>query len=172
MATLIRRPKPKDTIKKFEATAELKYQAGLILIDSGEDHTGVEQFGYAAEMLLKSAYFRIAKQHHGLARSTSEIRSSHLREAAREGQRLGVPYDPESYHSLLFWATLLVETRRDQHRPLRTNRENDLLARIRQMHQLWMIEHRYQPINYPLQDVLQMRANVTWLHEHYKSLGR
>lgn len=172
MATLIRRRKPKDTIKKFEAVAERKYQAGLGLIDNADNHTGVEQLGYAAEMFLKSAYFRLVKSDIGLLRTTSEVTNSHLRHAAREGVRLSVPFDPESYHSLLFWATLLTATRRDKSRALPTDFEGELLSRARQLHQVWMIEHRYQPLEYQFDDVLRLRANVTWLRGNHRRFWR
>ena len=172
---LFKRRKPKDTIKKFETVAELKYQAGLSLIDAGDTHTGVELLAYAAEMWLKSAYFRFMKAQIGLVRTTSEVTSQHLRAAASQGVQLGVigaAPDAESYHSLLFWATLLVEVRKSQSRPLIASTEKDFLSRARQMHQMWMIENRCQPKDYDYNDVLRMQASVTWLRSQHRELWR
>ena len=175
MARLIKRRKPKDTIKKFETVAEHKYQAGLSLVDAGDSHTGVEQLAFAAEMWLKSAYFRFMKRRVGLARTTSEITTRHLRDAATEGVTLGVIAtvpDAESYHSLLFWARLLAAQRRRHSLPLAAQIEGDLLAHVGQLHRMWMIEHRYQPVEYDYSDVLPMQASVTWLRGHHGQLWR
>ncbi|MBV9852367.1 MAG: hypothetical protein JO250_22105 [Armatimonadetes bacterium] len=166
------RPKPKDTIKKLEQVAERRYQSGLKLIDLGDDYAGVEQLAFTAEMLLKSAYFRNVKKAVGLARTTSEITRRHLRDAEQEAQRLSIPHHPEGFHSLLFWAALLVAKRRTGSRPLATGLEREFLLRVREMHVLWLVDNRYQPIEYQFADVLAMRANVTWLRDHHVKLWR
>ncbi len=167
-----RRPKPKDTIKKLEIVAERRYQSGLLLISADDDYAGVEQLAYAAEMFLKSAYFRHVKAAVGLSRITSEITRQHLRDAEREARRLGVAHDAESFHSLLFWAELLAAKRLDLLRPLAVDLQRGFLQRVREMHVLWLVENRYQPINYPFADVLAMRANVTWLRANHRTLWR
>ncbi len=169
---LIKRQKPNDSIKKFESSAHHKYQAGLTLINGGDSTTGIEQLGYAAEMLLKSAYFRFMKSRIGLQRITSVITGQMLRDAAREGMRLHIRYDPESYHSLLFWALLLAAIRKDYIQPLPPGIENEMLIRMRDLHRLWMIEHRYQNKTYGSTDVARMDVNVTWLLEHHEQLWR
>ena len=169
---LIKRQKPNDSIKKFELSAQHKYQAGLTLIDGGDAATGIEQLGYAAEMLLKSAYFRFMRPAIGLPRTTTAITSRMLREAAREGGRLGVRYDPEGYHSLLFWTLLLIAARRNLLRPLSPEAERDLRTRLRQLHAIWMIENRYQPKTHATEDAVLMRAHVTWLRDNHQQLWR
>ena len=169
---LIKRQKPNDSIKKFELAAQHKYQAGLTLIESGDAATGIEQLGYAAEMLLKSAYFRFMRSRIGLNRITTTITGKMLRDAAREGARLHIRYDPESYHSLLFWALLLAAIRKDQGQPLPSEVEIGMLLRMRELHSLWMIDHRYQNKNYRDADVSRMYVNVTWLLENHSLLWR
>lgn len=169
---LIKRQKPNDSIKKFELSAQHKYQAGLTLIANGDAATGIEQLGYAAEMLLKSAYFRFMKTRIGLVRITSVVTGQMLRNAAREGVRLNIRYDPESYHSLLFWALLLAAMRKDQAQSLPAEMEKEMLARMRDLHHLWMIEHRYQNKNYRSTDVARMYVHVTWLLENHEQLWR
>jgi hypothetical protein len=44
--------------------------------------------------------------------------------------------------------------------------------RVREMHLLWLIENRYQPINYPFADVLAMCAHATWLRQNHRKLWR
>lgn len=168
---LIKRPKPKDSIQKFERTAEGKYQSGLRLLDEDDDHTGVEQCGLAAEMFLKSAYFRVVKSSLRL-RTNSALTKENLNYARAEGVWLAIGYDPESFHSLLFWALLIVRTRQDQGRGLEAGLETVLRQKMREMYRIWMIEHRYQPIAYHSQDVLLMRANVTWLRENHALLWK
>ena len=95
-----------------------------------------------------------------------------LRDAAREGTRLHIHYDPEGYHSLLFWGLLLAAVRKDHARPLPPKTEGELLTRMRELHRLWMIEHRYQNRTYGSTDVARMDIKVTWLIEHYEQLWR
>lgn len=172
LSKLIKRQKPNDSIKKFEMSAQHKYRAGLALIEGGDATTGIEQLGYAAEMLLKSAYFRFMKSRIGLQRITSTITGQMLRDAAREGVRLHIRYDPESYHSLRFWALLLAAIRKDHAQPLPLEVENEMLTRMKELHALWMIEHRYQNKNYGSTDVARMDVNVTWLLENHEQLWR
>ena len=172
LITLIRRRKPNDSIKKFEMSARHKHQAGLALIDGGDATTGIEQLGYAAEMLLRSAYFRFMKPQIGLQRITSKITGQMLRDAGQEGKRLHIRYDPESFHSLRFWALLLAAIRRDHIQPLPPEVEKELLTRTRELHRLWMIEHRYQNKRYGSTDAARMDINVTWLLEHPEQLWR
>jgi hypothetical protein len=167
-----RRPKLKDTIKKWEIVAERRYQSGLSLIAANDDYTGVEQLAYSAEMLLKGAYFRFVKKTVGLARITSEITMRHLRDAEQEARRLGVAHHSEGFHSLLFWAELLTAKRRSNHHSLTPDMEREFLLRVREMHVLWLVDNRYQPMNYNFDDVLVMRANATWLRTNYAKLWR
>ena len=48
-----------ETIQGFEAAAEEKYEDGFNLLAFISPGNGVYLMGYAAEMLLKSAYFRV-----------------------------------------------------------------------------------------------------------------
>ncbi len=107
-----------ETVQEFDLAAREKYREGEVLLASGHRGAGVYLLGYSAEMLLKSAYFRFVKSQIGLRKVTSTITGPMLRNAAREGIRLHIRYDPESYHSLLFWGLLLSAIRKDQADPL------------------------------------------------------
>ena len=48
-----------ETVLGFEAAAEEKYEDGFNLMATASQGNGVYLMGYAAEMLLKSAYFRV-----------------------------------------------------------------------------------------------------------------
>ncbi len=57
---LLRRVRGDHSIRQFRAAARLRYNEAVRLADSGERLGAIYVAGYAAEMLLKAAYFRLA----------------------------------------------------------------------------------------------------------------
>jgi hypothetical protein len=56
---LIARIPTDHTIREFRAAAGLRYREGQRLALTGNRLTAIYLWGYAAEMLLKAAYFRL-----------------------------------------------------------------------------------------------------------------
>ena len=113
-----------ETVQELEDASEVRYRESILLLDSEETRTaGVYLLGYAAEMLLKTAYFRFV----GAASSDAVADLLGAAKAAARVLQRGV--DSENYHSAIFWAQLLVLSRHQEKRKLTQQMEKELLTR-------------------------------------------
>lgn len=153
-----------ETVQEFDSASVQKYREGEVLIAGGYPGAGIYLLGYSAEMLLKNAYFR-------LTGATVIDRVQPRLAPALAAGRLYIPAIPhESYHSLRFWALLLREVRRRQHRPLPTLADASFTARTRRLHQTAWIGMRYRQDQATMQEAQSVQSDVTWLHRHYLEL--
>jgi hypothetical protein len=157
---------PADTIQQFEDSS-LDYLAAaeeLLLSTYGAfAKPGVYRAGLAAEMLLKSAYFRLI----GIPASHPIARAA-LRQAESEARRLGIPDDPSGFHSLVFWAKLIIEQRRDLGRLTSAKVTLDVRVAVDRLYETWDISIRYRTLPITLVDkeeVLEDVNRLFLLHE-------
>lgn len=155
-----------ETVQEFELASAQRYREGASLAASGFGGAGVYLLGYTAEMLLKNAYFRFTGAQPG------DLIQPRLGPARNVG-RSYIPHVPhESYHSLHFWALLLRETRRRQHRPLADDVDAPFMSRTRRLHQNWSVEMRYQRDQAQPREVQSVYEDVTWLRDNSVALWR
>jgi hypothetical protein len=99
-----------DSIREFRAAALQRFLDAQELAASGRKTAAIYLWGYAVEMTLKAAYFRLI----GFPEARP-IAMIDLRSAAANGVRLGVawPGQPGRYnlHDVEAWASLLINTR-------------------------------------------------------------
>jgi hypothetical protein len=155
-----------ETLQDFELSARQKYWAGLELMASGHEATGVYVLGYVAEMLLKNACFRFDGGRPG------DPVGPYMGPARRW---MGVYYpliDSEAYHSVWFWAVLLRHKRRRAGRSLDVGIDQALLHHVRHVYRNWWVSMRYRS-DAPQPVELQAVYNgITWLLDHYALLWR
>ena len=96
-------------------------------------------FGYVAEMVLKTAYFRVR------GNNPSDTVALMLSPAKTRGQQIIPDIAHENYHSLDFWSALLRAERTQQQRPLLPAVEAQLISFTQTLYQNWMVEMRYHP---------------------------
>jgi hypothetical protein len=150
----------------MELAAEDRYWEGVELLIAGRSGGGVYVLGYAAEIFLKIACFRLepvrptdlAGPFFGPARKWMEIHSPTV--------------DREKYHSLLFWSTYLRDKRRWQGRPLPMPVDWQLVRRARRLYRTWWVEMRYRQDRAQAIDARIVYDDVTWLRDHYHDLWR
>lgn len=167
------------TLEDFEVAAPEKYSAGLELITHPTQNyqgAGVYLLGYVAEMLLKSAYFRLIAGVSVSARNyviDKARRDAAGTEAKRLARQVGLtpPVEPESFHSLAFWAFLLRETRIER-RQAWTDAEFDLHFRscVDRLHNNWRVSMRYFPDMALTLDAEVVSEDVSWLLDNYDQL--
>ena len=156
-----------ESITGFEAAAEEKYEDGFNLMASPSPGNGVYLMGYVAEMLLKSAYFRLI----GLS-ATATITRTELNQARSAARTLGVAAPEESLHGLEFWGELLIKTRR-QGVLMAPLIEAELDKRTKLLAQNWFVEMRYQALQgISLSDVEAVLDDVIWIKSNYEQLWR
>jgi hypothetical protein len=102
--SLLKRCRP-DSVAEFQAAARSRMQDGLALM-AAERRTGaIYLWGYAVEMTLKAAYFRLV----GFP-AAQQIALKDLQAAKAAAGGLAVAW-PGNLHDLRAWADLLVATR-------------------------------------------------------------
>ncbi len=153
-----------ETLQEMEFAAEDKYWEGIELLSSGRGGGGVYLLGYVAEMLLKIAYFRFIG-----ARPADRV-GAYLGPARNAGRLLIPGIDREQYHSLRFWASLLFQRRRQEHRPLPDDVAAPFRQRTRRLYQAWWVEMRYRRDRCEAWDSHNVYEDVTWLRNHYAAL--
>ena len=155
-----------ETVQEFELAARQKYFEALELMVSEHGGGGIYLMGYVAEMLLKNAFFRFTG---ALPADGVERRLAPARKWA-EGQSLGV--DPESYHSLRFWAWLLIKRREFSGAPLPVAVEGQLRRCADRLYENWWVEMRYRQDRSSTRQAETVLADVNWLYDHYAVLWR
>lgn len=132
----------------------------------GYGGAGMYLLGYAAEMLLKSVYFRF-----GGAQLLDPVRFL-LRPAQQIANILIPGVEPEQYHSLRFWALLLRERRRRQNNPLPLDMDAPFVSRTRRMYQNWWVGMRYRQDQSRPMEAITFLDDMDWLRDNYDSLWR
>ena len=157
-----------ETVQGFEAAAEEKYEDGFNLMATASPGNGIYLMGYAAEMLLKAAYFRVI----GLA-DTVPITRQRLRDARADAASLGVVSDDEQFHNVAFWGELIIKKRLHQSRGLTPDLTDDLSLRSKRLAQNWFVEMRYQVLQgVTAQDLEDVLDDVVWIKSSQESLWR
>ena len=153
-----------ESIGGFEAAAEDMYEAGFNLMASAQSGQGVYLMGYVAEMLLKSAYFRLR----GFA-NQQVITMSDLRDAV---QRHHMALPPEKYYDLELWAQLVLAERAMSNLsdPIM---ENDLQTRATRLNTNWSVKMRYYALQGVVkQDLEDVLDDVVWMKSNHISFWR
>lgn len=157
-----------ETIAIFESTAEEKYEDGFNLLSYVSPGNGIYLMGYAAEMLLKSAYFRII----GLS-ETTPITRQHLRDARSEAARLSVGASDEQFHNVEFWGEIVIKKRIQQARGLPFAFVVELENRTRRLALNWFVEMRYRDLQgVTKQDLEDVFDDVVWIKSNYERFWR
>jgi hypothetical protein len=153
------RLQPEETLQDFELAWPQRYFEGLELMIQGDTAAGIYLMGYAAEMLLKRAYFLLT------GAAPTDLVGPRLGPARARAAALGVAVGHESYHSLLFWGLLLIEERRALGQPLPVDLEVGLLACTGRLYQNSWVELRYRPDSADPAEAEEVREAVDWLRE-------
>ncbi len=150
-----------ETIQEFNLAADEKYREGQHLVAGGDLGAGIYLLGYAAEMILKNAYFRFTGA--GLGDATQP----RLAPARSVGGRLIPAIRDEFYHSLRFWAMLLQAVRTDQGRPWAdTEFVLEFERCTERLYNSWWVEMRYRCNQANPDEALQVLSDVGWLRTH------
>lgn len=153
-----------ESIAGFEAAAEGMYEAGFNLMASTQSGQGVYLMGYVAEMLLKSAYFRLR----GFA-AGQVIVMTDLKDAV---QRHHLALPPEKYHDLELWAQLVTSERLlvGLSNP---SMEGDLQLKAARLNTNWSVKMRYYSLQgIARQDLEDVLDDVVWIKSKHSDFWR
>ncbi len=156
-----------ETVHELEFASEARYAEGVLLLtDEATRTASVYLLGYAAEMLLKTAYFRFEG-------ASSSDRVGPLLETAKiKARNLNVIAERENYHSLRFWSQLLLATRNYEARDLPKRIADNLTLHTTTLYENWWVEMRYRRLAANDTEILAVKKSVEWLRNRYDGLWR
>lgn len=153
------------TIREFRLAAGQRYREAVHLATAGDRLAAIYLCGYAAEMLLKAAYFRLIGRN-----PTAPITISDLQSAKHYATTTLGLIGFGNLHSLTSWAELLVEERRLRGLPLPASMARGLHARVRRIYANWRETIRYRA-NRPYRgEVADTMQSVFWMLGQYRYL--
>jgi hypothetical protein len=153
-----------ETVQELALAATQRYYEALELLVRGQAGGGVYLMGYVAEILLKSAYFMATG-----ARPADAVQPR-LGPARAAGRQLVPHVDPEHYHSVAFWAQLLLAIRHRANRPLSPEIEPAFRQRTRRLYQNWWVAMRYHRDESLPVEVRSVLDDVDWLRANHLRL--
>jgi hypothetical protein len=157
---------PGESIADFEECALDNLLAGGELITRGYVRAGIYLLGGAAEMFLKSAYYRYCGKAAGDAVTFSDLQTAKM----DAQNRFSVGVAEESFHSLRFWGILLINRRTQETSALPARVEYDLQGVVERLYQNWHISMRYRNISPIVLAPVSVLEDVEWLCDNHKGL--
>ncbi len=147
----------------MELAAEQRYWDGLTLAhaDTGNETGALYLLGYVAEMLLKTAYFRVA----GVPFADNVAPS--LKAASNNAAWLG-----GNLHNLQSWVALLNAVRVVQGQPWDVATASLVDRHVRIIDSHWRESLRYTSFSAVPAELEEVLASVDWLRDNYDVLWR
>lgn len=136
--------------------ADERYWEGVELL-AQQRPGGVYMLGYAAEICLKLAVFRL------IGSLNSEAMKAKLGPAKKLANRYGVHANPEGYHSLEFWTLLLLASRSARGQPFQPAFAQELAIRGARLHLNWSVNLRYHPFTASAREMHEVLDDVDWI---------
>lgn len=161
-----------ETIRKYEKAAENRYSEAMFLLENKHRLAGVYLLGYAIEMWITAAYFKL-RGHPPTAIIDTDARD---RAAARA---LVYGFEIKRQHDLVGWARLLVEERkaiavpsttRPALTPFDLSFAQAILNHSLQAYQVWRPALRYSPFAPEQSDTDDVQIAAEWFKNHYSSM--
>ena len=157
-----------DSIREFRSAGRQRFDDGLALAAVGRRTGAIYLWGYAAEMILKSAYFSVV----GLDESAEITWKGHLRTAIQSGRAIGIAWPPSGEgHNIRAWAELLIAERASSPATAYAAPfDIEVQKRGQRLERLWRETLRYRKNYAYLHEVRQVREAAEWLLVHSHSL--
>lgn len=159
-----------ETLSDVVWAAEQRFRDGEELLTAHRHVGAVYLLGLASEMWLKAACFRLR----GARPADRLFAQLGPAKAWMSGEllRLGRPsVSNEAYHSLLFWAEMLLLLR-SRKTPLSKTMAGQLRHHvIVRLYSDWKIDLRYSAIPLSAHDALRVYNDTSWLRATWQQLG-
>jgi hypothetical protein len=159
-----------DSIREFGTSAIQRYNDGIVAAGGGRSLAAIYLWGYAAEMILKTAYFSAA----GIGEATTLEMNSDIKPAINLGKSLGVSWPAVGQgHNVRAWAELLILERATHPNPpaaYNTGFERAIQACGQRISQLWSETLRYHKNTPYPHEIRQIREATEWLLVHAQVL--
>ncbi|HEY1691719.1 MAG TPA: hypothetical protein VGG39_06140 [Polyangiaceae bacterium] len=154
-----------ESVQDLELSARRRLDEAATLVIDGQHHSAIYLAGLAAEMLLKSACFLLARA--GPADAVEPL----LAPVRRKARQPHLRQDFESGHGLWFWSQELLERRRTSgasawSRSLRRS----FLQTCALLHADWFVSMRYRPGSAKENVAMVFLAHAEWIANNHGAL--
>jgi len=154
---------PFETWPSMEQTAAQRFWDALALAtgDAGHEAGAIYLLGYVAEMLLKTAYFRVVSV------PTGQNITSHL-----QGARTHASWRGGNLHNLRSWVILLGDVRAIQGNPWSAVTATTIERHVLTVNSHWRESLRYTSFAATGAELEEVFASVDWLRFNHFLLWR
>jgi hypothetical protein len=152
-----------DSIFRFERSAPMRLEEGDLL---SKEHrlAAIYLYGYAAEMILKAAYFRNLR-HNPLAEIERAFLSRAMAAAKLRGMMNG------GLHDIAGWAEFLVWDKATLHAPAYgRDLSREIVSKAAAIYENWRPEMRYRNTSPGAAVVTTVRSATEWLVKNYSKM--
>jgi hypothetical protein len=143
----------------------MRFTDGSVLVDGGQRTAAIYLWGYAAEMTIKSAYFKCVGYAQGRRIDKASLDNAKYR--ARTVHRIAWP---GNLHDIYSWALLLVAERSYLGRPYSTILASDFITQVSVVYRHWRETLRYHKNRAYPHEAQRVSAAVKWLLSNYGRL--
>jgi hypothetical protein len=157
-----------DCVGEFQIAARQRSRDAAVLADARRGVGAIYLWGYAVEMILKAAYFRLIGFH-----DRQTIDRHDLFQAAKTAQTIGVVWlPPSNFHNLRAWVELLVRSRASKPSStyLSPRFAQDVVDRTLKVQRFWNETLRYRKNVAFEWEVREVREGAAWLISHSELL--
>jgi hypothetical protein len=156
---------PRDhTTRDFRLAARQRFEEAKRSAAVGDRLIGVYLCGYAAEMLLKAAYFRFIGK-----KLTDPINMNDMRLAKGRANTPGIAWG-RNFHDLPSWKELLIEERRIHGSSCSPSFGGSFNVGVANIHANWREDIRYHTNRPRVGEVSSTFQAAAWLMTNYPSL--
>ena len=153
-----------DTIEKLEAAAPARLAEAMVLQTEGRYLAAIYLCGYAAEMWMGSAYFRLLN--YAPDREIEVSRRNTAVKAARERK-----IKSHASHPLDGWVRLLVEEKPKLKPPAYdSDFALDLVTKVDSIGRHWWPNLRYRDIDPGREIAVEITDSTQWLRQNYPAM--
>ena len=151
----------------FRRAARLRYAEAARAVEADDRLIGIYLAGYAAEMTLKAAYFRVVGKKRDDPVTVSEVIG--VKKQVRIS--LGIVWAGD-LHNLTQWAEVLVEERKARGIACSLPFASRLVDQVQQVAANWRVDLRYHENRPRGEEVAKVFRAVEWLIAHEMRLVR
>ena len=150
-----------DSIAEFQRAARQRYDDGLTLASQGRRTGAIYLWGYAAEMVLKAAYFRLT----GVPSGRPLTVQGDIRPAIQRGRTIHGLVWPVAGdgHNVRAWAELLIAERLSLTQPYPTDFGRQVQRCGQRIGLLWSESLRYHKNVAYVYELRQVQESLEWL---------
>jgi hypothetical protein len=159
-----------DSVDEFEIASRARTRDAATLAGERRSYWAIYALGYVAEMILKSAYFRLIYPARPSSTPLDRKKELNKDELKKRAASLGIMSRPRNLHDLLFWLEMIIEERSVGARPFPIDFSTELTAHVQTIARNWRESMRYHHIGNAAREHKQVFMAIKWLTQNHSRI--